>query len=134
VSFAAQGAVHDEAIPPGIPEQLAEPLEQLGLFAGHADVTTALARIPSRHVENRRRPVAHLGVPGFTEDLQPLNVPGGDVGLTEEIGDFVQVFDFLPLGVRQPLALFADVNAVTTAAEGLVGSFAFADPAVMAHG
>jgi hypothetical protein len=50
------------------------------------------------------------------------------------MGEFVQVLDLSALVVREALAPFADVIAVTAASEGFVGSFAIADPTVMAHG
>jgi hypothetical protein len=50
------------------------------------------------------------------------------------MGEFVQVLDLSALVVREALAPFADVIAVTAAGEGFVGSLAIADPAVMAHG
>jgi len=79
-----------------------------------------LSRKHARDLQDQSREFRHFVVPMSGEALKASNIPGRYNGLMKEPTQLVQPFDAIPLFALQSLALFTDVNAMTTPAELLV--------------
>ena len=90
------------------------------MMPGELRPSVSLTGKYARDFQDQSRRFCNLVVPMLGESLKASNILGRDNGLMKESIRLVQLIDAIPLGARQSLALFTDVNAMAAPAELLV--------------
>ena len=113
--------------------QCLEAPKEVWIFLREELQSTPLVRFYACHVQKKNGQFLDLIAGMLRENLQPPNVSGGNVRLSEKAIKLIHAFDEVALFERQTLAIFADMVAMPLPGELFVATISTADMAIVRH-